>query len=180
MATSVCRRENGMNALSIANYIVNNWSDKIEITNLKLNKLVYYSYVESLRKLGRPLFDDAIEAWQYGPVEPVVYQAFSSYGRNPIQATSGPAELDAASKQIVHCVMRKLGSLSAFDLVTMSHKPDGAWASVYSSEKDNAITPEAILASADGIDDSKLVTIGQAVQSTIASMPNALRLLENS
>ena len=59
MATSVCRRENGMNALSIANYIVNNWSDKIEITNLKLNKLVYYSYVESLRKLGRPLFDDA-------------------------------------------------------------------------------------------------------------------------
>ena len=93
-----------MNALSIANYIVNNWSDKIEITNLKLNKLVYYSYVESLRKLGRPLFDDAIEAWQYGPVEPAVYQAFSSYGRNPIQATSGPAELDAASKQIVHCV----------------------------------------------------------------------------
>ena len=75
-----------MNALSIANYIVNNWSDKIEITNLKLNKLVYYSYVESLRKLGRPLFDDAIEAWQYGPVEPAVYQAFSSYGRNPIGA----------------------------------------------------------------------------------------------
>lgn len=169
-----------MNALSIANYIVNNWSDKIEITNLKLNKLVYYSYVESLRKLGRPLFDDTIEAWQYGPVEPAVYQAFSSYGRNPIQATSGPAELDAASEQIVRCVMGKLGSLSAFDLVTMSHKPDGAWASVYSSEKDNAITPEAILASTDGIDDSKLVTIGQAVQSTIASMPNALRLLENS
>lgn len=44
-----------MNALSIANYIVNNWSDKIEITNLKLNKLVYYSYVESLRKLGPPV-----------------------------------------------------------------------------------------------------------------------------
>ena len=151
-----------MNALSIANYIVNNWSDKIEITNLKLNKLVYYSYVESLRKLGRPLFDDAIEAWQYGPVEPAVYQAFSSYGRNPIQATSGPAELDAASKQIVHCVMRKLGLVEVMLILA------------------NAITPEAILASADGIDDSKLVTIGQAVQSTIASMPNALRLLENS
>ena len=42
-----------MNALNVANYIVNNWSDTIEITNLKLNKLVYYSYVESLRKLGR-------------------------------------------------------------------------------------------------------------------------------
>ena len=169
-----------MDALSIANYIVNNWGDKVEITNLKLNKLVYYSYVESLRKLGRPLFDDAIEAWQYGPVEPAVYQAFSSYGRNPIQATNKPAKLDATSKQIVYSLMEKLGSLSAFDLVTLSHKPSGAWTSVYSPEKDNAITPEAILASTDGIDDGKLVTIGQAVQSTIASMPNALRLLENS
>lgn len=169
-----------MDALSIANYIVNNWGDKVEITNLKLNKLVYYSYVESLRKLGRPLFDDAIEAWQYGPVEPAVYQAFSSYGRNPIQATNKPAKLDATSKQIVYSVMEKLGSFSAFDLVTLSHKPSGAWTSVYSPEKDNAITPEAILASTDGIDDGKLVTIGQAVQSTIASMPNALRLLENS
>ena len=94
--------------------------------------------------------------------------------------TNGPEKLDAASKQIVHSVMEKLGNLSAFDLVTLSHKPGGAWASVYSPEKDNTITPEAILASADGIDDGKLVTIGQAVQSTIASMPNALRLLENS
>lgn len=169
-----------MNALSIANYIVSNWSDKVEITNLKLNKLVYYSYVESLRKLGRPLFDDAIEAWQYGSVEPTVYQAFSPHGRNRIQATNEPAELDATSKKIVHSVMEKLGNLPAFDLVALSHKPGGAWANVYSPEKDNVITPETILASVDGLDDGQLVTIGQAVQSTIASMPNALRLLENS
>lgn len=169
-----------MEALNVANYIIDNWSDKFEITNLKLNKLVYYSQVESLRKYNRPLFDDIVEAWQYGPVEPVVYHTFSSYGRNCITKSSDLAILDGTSKKLIDSVMDKLGMLTAFDLVTLSHKPDGAWASVYSSNRDNPITPEAILASNDGLDINDVVTIDQAVQSTIAAMPNALRLLENS
>lgn len=169
-----------MEALNVANYIIDNWSDKFEITNLKLNKLVYYSQVESLRKYNRPLFDDIVEAWQYGPVEPVVYHTFSSYGRNCITKSSDLAILDGTSKKLIDSVMDKLGMLTAFDLVTLSHKPDGAWASVYSPNRDNPITPEAILASNDGLNINDVVTIDQAVQSTIAAMPNALRLLENS
>lgn len=169
-----------MEALNVANYIIDNWSDEFEITNLKLNKLVYYSQVESLRKYNRPLFDDIVEAWQYGPVEPVVYHAFSFYGRNRINKSTGLAILDGISKKLIDSVMDKLGMLTAFDLVTLSHKPDGAWASVYSPDRDNPITPEAILASNDGLDKNRVVTIDQAVQSTIAAMPNALRLLENS
>ena len=157
-----------MEALNVANYIIDNWSDKFEITNLKLNKLVYYSQVESLRKYNRPLFDDIVEAWQYGPVEPVVYHTFSSYGRNCITKSSDLAILDGTSKKLIDSVMDKLGMLTAFDLVTLSHKPD------------NPITPEAILASNDGLDINDVVTIDQAVQSTIAAMSNALRLLENS
>lgn len=169
-----------MEALNVANYIIDNWSDKFEITNLKLNKLVYYSQVESLRKYNHPLFDDIIEAWQYGPVEPGVYRAFFSNGRNCIRKSTGSAILDETSKNLIDSVMNRLGMLSAFDLVTLSHKPDGAWASVYSPNMDSPITPEVILASNDGLDNNDVVTIDQAVQSTIAAMPNALRLLENS
>lgn len=169
-----------MEALNVANYIIDNWSDKFEITNLKLNKLVYYSQVESLRKYNHPLFDDIIEAWQYGPVEPGVYRAFSSNGRNCIRKSTGSAILDETSKNLIDSVMNRLGILSAFDFVTLSHKPDGAWASVYSPSMDNPITPEAILASNDGLGNNDVVTIDQAVQSTIAAMPNALRLLEDS
>lgn len=169
-----------MEALNVANYIIDNWSDKFEITNLKLNKLVYYSQVESLRKYNHPLFDDIIEAWQYGPVEPGVYRAFSSNGRNCIRKSTGSAILDETSKNLIDSVMNRLGILSAFDFVTLSHKPDGAWASVYSPNMDNPITPEAILASNDGLGNNDVVTIDQAVQSTIAAMPNALRLLEDS
>ena len=169
-----------MEALNVANYIIDYWSDKFEITNLKLNKLVYYSQVESLRKYNRPLFDDIVEAWQYGPVEPVVYHTCSSYGRNCITKSSDLAILDGTSQKLIDSGMDKLGMLTAFDLFTLSHKPDGAWESVYSPNRDNPITPEAILASNDGLDINDVVTIDQAVQSTIAAMPNALRLLENS
>ena len=102
-----------MEALNVANYIIDNWSDKFEITNLKLNKLVYYSQVESLRKYNRPLFDDIVEAWQYGPVEPVVYHTFSSYGRNCITKSSDLAILDGTSKKLIDSVMDKLGMLTA-------------------------------------------------------------------
>lgn len=169
-----------MKALNVANYIVKYWGDRVFLTNLKLNKLVYYCQVESLRKSGCPLFEDDIEAWQFGPVERAVYGAFARFGRARITAWGDPAELDPASGRVVDSVMTRLGALSACDLVTLSHKPDGAWASVYSSEKDNVITADAILASADGLYDESFVTFGQAIESAVSSMPNALKLLENS
>ena len=45
-----------MEALNVANYIIDNWSDKFEITNLKLNKLVYYSQVEIVAQIQSSAF----------------------------------------------------------------------------------------------------------------------------
>jgi len=57
-----------------------------EITNLKLNKLLYYAQGHYLAKTGKPLFDDDIEAWDLGPVVPAVYQKYKICGRNNISA----------------------------------------------------------------------------------------------
>ena len=45
------------------------------ITNLKLQKLVYYAQGFSLALCGRPLFAERIEAWQHGPVCPLFSQS---------------------------------------------------------------------------------------------------------
>ena len=37
------------------------------ITNLKLQKLVYYAQGYHLAYFGTPLFSNRMEAWQYGP-----------------------------------------------------------------------------------------------------------------
>ena len=43
------------------------------ISNLKLQKLLYYSQGCFLALRDEPLFDSPIEAWTYGPVVPEVY-----------------------------------------------------------------------------------------------------------
>ena len=169
-----------MKALDVARYIVEHWGDKVVITNLKLNKLVYFAQVESLRWRSSPLFVDSIEAWQYGPVEPTVYRAYSCYGRNRIMPSHVVVDLDFSSAAVVNRTMEKLAGFSAFDLVTLSHKPDGAWAGTYSPDFDNVITQKAILASTDGVDDGSVLTLDSAIESAIDSMPNALKMLENS
>src|SRR5829696_6466136 len=61
------------------------------ISNLKLQKLVYYAQGFHLTTKGRPLFKENIEAWVHGPVVPELYHAFKDCGSSAIPA---PKELD--------------------------------------------------------------------------------------
>lgn len=67
-----------MNSIQVANAFILRHGSDIDITNLVLNKLVYFAQVESLRETGKPLFEDKIEAWSYGPVERDVYFTFQN------------------------------------------------------------------------------------------------------
>ena len=74
------------NALDIANYILwyaNKEHSKIkDVSNLKLQKLLYYVAATYLAKYEEPLFDEPIEKWQLGPVVPSVYREFKNAGRH--------------------------------------------------------------------------------------------------
>lgn len=50
------------------------------ITNLKLQKVLYFAQVYYLAKLGKPFFRENLEAWNYGPVVPEVYRKFKRIG----------------------------------------------------------------------------------------------------
>ncbi len=170
-----------MLSIDVANYMIDKWGGRVVLTNLKLNKLVYYAQVESLRDSGEPLFDDEIQAWQYGPVEPMVYRSFSKFGRDRI--VNGTAHPVVAQRDVrtIDDVMETLGNLAAFDLVSLSHDPEGAWASVYSPDYCAVITIEDIVRSGDfRRDRDDFPTFSRAAASVIEAMPNAMRLLENS
>lgn len=170
-----------MKSIDVANAFIAWHGHEIEITNLKLNKLVYYAHVESIRRGCGPLFDDAVEAWQYGPVEPAVYHAFKANGKRRIEQPSSKPKASDSVGEIVSSVSKTYGRLSAFDLVTFSHREGGAWSRVYSPGTDRPITIADIMSSDDingfpGIDD----TIVSAIDDVTKSIPNTLRLLENS
>ena len=68
-------------ARDVANYIVKECSDHdLSITNLQLQKILYYIQVHFLQKENRALFSDDIEAWQLGPVVRDVYDQYSTFG----------------------------------------------------------------------------------------------------
>ncbi|HWS84323.1 MAG TPA: type II toxin-antitoxin system antitoxin SocA domain-containing protein [Ktedonobacteraceae bacterium] len=54
------------------------------ITNLKLNKLAYYTQAWHLALFKEPMFEDKIEAWVHGPVLPVVYDTYRHFKWAPI------------------------------------------------------------------------------------------------
>lgn len=76
--------------LSIANYfIAKSLVDGVDMTPMKLLKLIYIAHGWHLAlNDGEPLIDEAVEAWQYGPVVPSVYHEFKEYGNTPIRKLS--------------------------------------------------------------------------------------------
>lgn len=72
-------------AILVAKYIVN-YSNSVgnPISNLKLQKLLYYTQAAFLVEKNEKCFDDKIVAWAFGPVVPEVYQVYRVYGREDI------------------------------------------------------------------------------------------------
>lgn len=62
-------------AIAVAEYI----QDKYKINNpIKLQKLLFFLTLESLKTRDKLLFTEKFEAWVYGPVVPEVYHHFRS------------------------------------------------------------------------------------------------------
>ena len=73
-------------AKAIANYFLDKaHSGNIDVSPMKLLKLVYIAHAWHLAYTDKPLITDRIEAWEYGPVIPELYHEFKHYGHNPIK-----------------------------------------------------------------------------------------------
>ena len=98
------------------------------ISNLKLQKLLYYMQGFHLAWFGTPFFNEPIEAWTYGPVVPVVFQEFKKYsGRaiNPANYTDSLV-LPDERQLLFDMVYKEYSRFSAVALMNMTHS-DGPW-----------------------------------------------------
>ena len=113
-------------SVDVANYFLSLEGDDGEISNLKLQKLVYYAQGFSLALLDGPLFNEPVEAWMHGPVIASLYRQFSQYGSNAIPA---PARFDAsvftrAQKRLLDDVYDVYGQYTAWKLRQLTHEED--------------------------------------------------------
>jgi uncharacterized phage-associated protein len=112
-------------ALDIAHKIIKVSSDNDAgdlISNLKLQKLLYYHQGFHLSYFGDPLFDENIEAWPYGPVVPVVYDTYKLAGRGILTYEGDVIQMQEQEEGLFREVMRVYGEFSAIGLMNMTHQ----------------------------------------------------------
>ena len=142
------------NALDVAQYIIylasQNIVDEVKgekvyegITNLKLQKLLYFVQVYFLVKQNKPLFSQEFKAWQYGPVVEEVYQEYKRYGRRPIvQEVYKGAHIETQDATLIKDVWEFFGKYSVGKLVNMTHQ-DAPWQDAML--QDNKVIPKSHL-----------------------------------
>jgi uncharacterized phage-associated protein len=94
------------------------------ISNMKLQKLVYYAQGVHLALHDRPLFPEPLEAWTYGPVVPELFYAYKQYGSGAIPP---PCDMDfsiydSQTRELLDDVYAVFGQFSAWMLSNMTHK----------------------------------------------------------
>jgi uncharacterized phage-associated protein len=136
-------------ALEIAKYIlavVSEYGDVV--TNLKLQKLLFYAQVWHLVKKQAPLFEEDAVAWQFGPVIPEVYDAYKKYGRLPITDETSQADidvLDAESQRYMDKFLLTYMDYSAISLANMTHN-EAPWRDAFEKNSNGGeIIPQDIL-----------------------------------
>ena len=156
-------------ALQIANAFLSlGERDRISVTNMKLQKLLYFAqgHWHSLR--GKRLIREDAEAWQYGPVYHSVWQEFRRFGARPIESLatehvgmitedgefedmgSEPIEPpdDPAVIKFIDAVWNAYKNKDAIQLSNMSHASNGPWDVTRKNHPmaRNAIIPDSLIA----------------------------------
>lgn len=110
---------------AVADFFLANADPDDAITHIKLQKLCAYAQAFSLALNGKPLFDDALEAWLHGPVVPRLYETYRVNGRSPITTATTAEEsrlpFDDEELYILETVNSYYGAYAAHRLRNMSH-----------------------------------------------------------
>lgn len=94
-----------------------------QLSNLKLQKLLYYAQGHHLARYGVALFDAPIQSWQHGPVIQEIYHAYKKYGSGGIPAPTKVMthRFRAVEKETINRVFDVYGKFAAWTLRNMTH-----------------------------------------------------------
>lgn len=115
------------NVFDVANYFLalGEANEAEDLTNLKLQKLVYYAQGFHLALFDKPLFDNEIQAWTHGPVSPELYSHFKDKANSgepvPFDNDTFVQNLNDEEKELVEEVFNVFGKYSAWKLRDMTH-----------------------------------------------------------
>ncbi len=118
-------KKSKLDSIDVADYFLTKIDENSGdlISNLKLQKLVYYAQGFNLAMFGKPLFHDTIEAWMYGPVIPDVYNKYKENGDGalPVPKNVNLDKYSSQTKELLDEVYNVYGQYSAWVLSGFTH-----------------------------------------------------------
>jgi uncharacterized phage-associated protein len=132
-------------ARKVCNFVLAHYdAQQFDLTNLRLNKLLFFVHAASLVTRQEGLIRNHFEAWQYGPVIRPVFDAFKKHGDHWI---TEPArfldyatgehkpipfdEISIADADLISDIFAEYSRFSTGQLVALSHEAGGPWDLVY-------------------------------------------------
>lgn len=108
-----------------------------KISPMKLQKLVYYAHGWFAGYTGKPLINESVEAWQYGPVIPSLYREFKQFGSGEIGVKASvmdgfeivevPPPEDEGMRKFLTSVWESYGKYTGIALSEMTHAAGSPW-----------------------------------------------------
>lgn len=125
------------NAKDVAHYIVDKCTrEEDPVSNLQLQKIMYFLQVAYSKVTGTLLFAEEFEAWPYGPVLRDVYHEYSMYGGTAIQKRYDLLDLFSPEiKRFVDDGIVSLRKKYPWDLVKIAHADGSPWSTVWQDSK---------------------------------------------
>ena len=135
-----------LKALDVAKYILSLTDEESgnTISDLALQKLLYYAQGYYIACFNKPLFKENIEAWEHGPVIREVYKEYKKYDYKPIPkykfTKDEKKQFSEEEKSIIEFIFDKLSGYPAKQLEYKTHR-ERPWLETYSrNEKNKVIT----------------------------------------
>lgn len=106
-------------------FIMRAYEDGIEaeMTNMKVQKLLYYAQCLHLALYNQPLFEEEIQAWRYGPVCPPAYRFYSNFEAKqlPVPSKESLLQLPKDKQELLEAIWGYFGGYHAYKLSDMTH-----------------------------------------------------------
>jgi uncharacterized phage-associated protein len=145
-------KSEGYSVFEIADFFIRVASKKMVdenvpegITHLKLQKMLYFAQAVYLSLYNKTLFNEEIQAWQYGPVIKEVYSKYSRNKNKSLTTQDLTHEIkDTKIAEFLKSVWDLFGKYSAFELINISHS-HAPWKDAYVEGKKDIIIEKAVI-----------------------------------
>jgi uncharacterized phage-associated protein len=139
-------------ARAIANFFLDRADSRgSKISIMTLLQVLYFAHAWYLAKEDKPLIAQPFEAWDYGPVNRVVYDQFKKFGKKPINTRAvsfDPSKVcfcptscsvDTETEKFLCDIFDYYSQFHALKLSDLTHEKGGPWDVIWSAAAERAV-----------------------------------------